>query len=164
MFGFGTPSEIEKLPSILFPGEVLDCEHSYVKAVSYDNFFGVLALTDQRILFFSDGMLRRKSIDFPLVNIISINCASLFFGAGHVNVTILTKGESVNFKNVPKSDGEKFVQRARMVIQQLQAPQPQQYSPASNVGNDFIFCMKCGCQLPQDVSFCGKCGAKIPQL
>lgn len=156
MFGFGTPSELKTLHELLVTGESTDEKFPYVKAVSSDNVFGILVITNRRIIFTGSQLFQSRTDDFLFENIASISSASLFPLASHHNVTITSKGGSTKYTNVPSDGAKAFVKRVRELI--FSATQP---AKASQVDGDFIFCMKCGQKLPVDATYCLKCGNKI---
>ena len=158
MLGFGKPSELKTLHELLIPGEVVDEKIPYVKAVSSDNVFGILVITNRRIIFTGSQFFQSRTDDFLFENIASISSASLFPLASHHRVTIATKGCSVYYDNVPSSDAKQFAQRVRELII---ASSETRNMPKQSASQDYIFCMKCGQQLPASAAFCMKCGNKI---
>lgn len=113
MFGFGKPSELELIPGLMLPGEEME---SWVKAVSEDNVFGVLVLTNKRLMFVGKGLSGSKTEDFSFDQISSIDVVTLFPGAGHCKVTVQARGGFSQFKNVPKGEAEAIGQRVRQLI------------------------------------------------
>ena len=73
MFGFGTPNELKVIPNLMLPGETMEM---YVKAVSQSSQFGILALTNKRVLFVAKGMTGSKTEDFPFDQIASLECTT----------------------------------------------------------------------------------------
>jgi ribosomal protein L40E len=157
MFGFGEPIELKIIPELLLQGEVLDDKFNYAKAVSEDNVFGILVITNRRILFVGKGLSGSRTDDYLFSNIASVSSATLFPGASHHNVSITTKGNTAKYTNVPSGSAKDFVKRARELI--FMATQP--IDQAAGELDDYVFCMKCGQKLPKAAEFCMKCGARL---
>ena len=121
MFRFGKPQELAKLAYVLLPDETLDPEIYFVKAASTFT-YGILVLTNQRILYFSDGAFNKVLISYPLSSIESLSGAPIPFGMGYKKVTLVTANESVQYKNIPKQSGEHFIRRAQQVIRFYRDP------------------------------------------
>ena len=117
MFRLGKPQELEKVPSILAPGEILDPETYFVKAAS-DFTYGILVLTNQRMIYFSDGAFRRVLSSYPWESIVSFSSATIPFSFGYKKIFLTTQTESVRYKNIPKQSGEIFIRRVQQIIQQ----------------------------------------------
>lgn len=115
MFRLGKPQELEKLPSILTPGESLDPEIHFVKAAS-DFSYGILVLTNQRMLYFSDGAFRRILSSYPWESIVSFSAATIPFSFGYKKIFLATQTESVRYKNIPKQSGENFIRRVQQIL------------------------------------------------
>jgi hypothetical protein len=113
MFGFGEPNELKLIPSLLWPGEKMQM---YAKAVSEDNAFGILALTNKRVIFCAKGLSGNKTEDFPFDQIASIDCATPPL-IQYSTVTIQAKGGFSKFKNVPKGAAQEFAQKTRQAVQ-----------------------------------------------
>ena len=164
MMGYGTPSN-NRFQSGLYSNETLDTSVEAVSADSGQKFHGLLQLTNERIMFYSEGLFSERSMDFPLQSIVSIDIATKWISTEAQKIRILTKGKSVEFQCFSKEKGKEFVQRARWFIHQSQSLQPQiQYTQAAVnyclPQPEKCFCTECGQQLPQDALFCMKCGTK----
>lgn len=117
MFRLGKLPELDKLPSILAPGETLDPVICFVKAAS-DFSYGILALTNQRMIYYSDGAFRQILASYPWRDIVSFSAATIPFSFGYKKILLVTRTESVKYKNIPKHSGEQFIQRVQQIIQQ----------------------------------------------
>jgi len=95
--------EIRRLPELLDPGEAL------VTACSgtYENHNGLLAVTDRRVLFVEEGMVRKKLEEFHYGRISSAQRSS---GMLTATLTIITSGNKSTIKNiVPKVRADEIV-------------------------------------------------------
>jgi hypothetical protein len=117
MFRLGKPQELGRLPSILAPGETLDQEICFVKASSGFS-YGILVLTNQRMIYFSDGAFRQVLTSYPWGDIVSFSAATIPFSFGYKKIFLVTRTESVKYKNIPKHSGEQFIRRVQQIIQQ----------------------------------------------
>ncbi|MDP9418939.1 MAG: PH domain-containing protein, partial [Actinomycetota bacterium] len=67
-------------------------------------------LTDRRLLFVQDGVMSKKSEDFPIDKVSSVQWSSgLILGA----ITIFASGNKTEIKNVNKDDGKEIVDAVR---------------------------------------------------
>lgn len=112
MFGFGEPSELKIIPDMLLPGEELQ---SYAKAVSDDNRFGILALTNKRLLFVAKGITGNKTEDFSFDKIASIDCSTPPL-IRYSEVVVQSYGGFSRYKNVPKKEAAQIVGATREYI------------------------------------------------
>ncbi len=112
MFGFGKPNELKIIPDMLLPGEELQ---SYAKAVSEDNRFGMLALTNKRLLFVANGLSGSKTEDFSFDKIASIDCTTPPL-IGYSEVIVQSYGGFSSYKNVPKKEAAQIVSTVREYI------------------------------------------------
>lgn len=121
VFGFGTPNELEIIPGLMLPGENME---AYVKAVSRTKQFGILVLTNKRMMFVAKGLSGNKTEDFPFDQISSLDCTTPAL-LGYSTVSIQSRGGFSEYQNVPKKEGAAFVQRAREhIYASKSAPQP----------------------------------------
>lgn len=110
----GGGREIKRLPEHLWEGETVE----RMTTGAYGNGTGLIVLTDRRLLFVQDGMMSKRSEDFPLDKVSSVQWGSgLLLGA----VTIFASGNKTEIKNVNKDDGKEIVDLVRA---RLSAPKP----------------------------------------
>ena len=123
----GGGREIKRLPEHLWEGETVE----RMTTGAYGSGTGLIVLTDRRLLFVQDGMMSKKSEDFPLDKVSSVQWGSgLMLGA----VTIFASGNKTEIKNVNKDDGKEIVDLVRA---RLSAPKPSA-TPASAAQPDII--------------------------
>ncbi|MFA5773895.1 MAG: PH domain-containing protein [Ilumatobacteraceae bacterium] len=113
----GARRELNKLPELLLEGETCD----RILSGTYGGGNGILALTNQRILFLKEGVVTSKSEDFPLKNISSIQ-----FKKGLVlgSITIFASGNKAEISNVEKVGGQDFVDLVRQRISSVASSPP----------------------------------------
>lgn len=99
---------------------------------TYGNGTGLIVLTDRRLLFVQDGVMSKRSEDFPLDKVSSVQWGSgLMLGA----ITIFASGNKTEIKNVNKDDGKEIVDRVRG---RLTAPKPEPPTAAGAAQPDII--------------------------
>jgi Bacterial PH domain/Short C-terminal domain len=64
----GTPKEIKKLPSLLLEGE----EVINLSMGNYEGRAGLIAVTDRRVMFVDEGVMRSRLEDFPYMKVSSV--------------------------------------------------------------------------------------------
>ncbi len=102
----GGGREIKRLPEHLWEGETVE----RMTTGAYGNGNGLVVLTDRRLLFIQDGVMSKKSEDFPLDKVSSVQWGSgLMLGA----ITIFASGNKTEIKNVNKDDGKEMVDLVR---------------------------------------------------
>lgn len=105
----GGGREIKRLPEHLWEGETVERMTTGV----YGNGTGLIVLTDRRLLFVQDGVMSKRSEDFPLDKVSSVQWGSgLMLGA----ITIFASGNKTEIKNVNKDDGKEIVDLVRARI------------------------------------------------
>ncbi|MDQ3765854.1 MAG: PH domain-containing protein [Actinomycetota bacterium] len=105
----GGGREIKRLPDHLWEGETVERMTTGV----YGNGNGLIVLTDRRLLFVRDGVMSKRSEDFPLDKVSSVQWGSgLMLGA----ITIFASGNKTEIKNVNKDDGKEIVDLVRARI------------------------------------------------
>ncbi|TXS13955.1 hypothetical protein EAO70_20395 [Streptomyces sp. adm13(2018)] len=105
----GSRREIENLPNVLWEGETVDMLASGI----YGGGNGLVALTNQRLVFFKHGMMSQKLEDFPLSNISSVQwSAGLLMGT----LSVFASGNRADIKSVAKAPGEALSGRLRMLL------------------------------------------------
>lgn len=103
---FGGGKEIKRLPEHLWDREQVE----RMTTGSYQGGSGLLVLTDRRLLFLKEGMLSKKSEDFPLDKVSSIQWSS---GMMLGTVTVFASGNKAEIKNVNKDDGKDITDLVR---------------------------------------------------
>jgi Bacterial PH domain/Short C-terminal domain len=79
---------------------------------------GLLVVTDRRLLFIKEGAMSKKSEDFPLEKVSSVQWSS---GMVTGTITIFASGNKAEIKNVNKDDGKAITDLMR---HRLSAPKP----------------------------------------
>lgn len=105
----GSNREIRKLEEYLAPGET-------VRRVASGYFAkgqGLLALTDRRLFFLNDGVMKQTSEDFPFGRVSSVSWRS---GLMQGTVVILAAGSEAKIERVYKDDGKAIVDDARALL------------------------------------------------
>jgi hypothetical protein len=82
----------------------------------YGTGFGLLVVTNRRVLFVHDGMMSKTTEDFPLEKISSIQWSS---GLVQGSVVIYVGGAKAQIKNVANRDGKALVELVRHKIATL---------------------------------------------
>jgi len=103
---FGGKREIKRLPDHLHEGELVH----RICTGSYGGGQGILVLTDRRLLFLKDGMMKQTSEDLPFDRIGSIQWSS-GLATGKVQATVA--GNKVEVTSVAKADGKALVDDVR---------------------------------------------------
>jgi hypothetical protein len=102
----GGGREIKRLLDHLWEGETVE----RMTTGAYGNGTGLIVLTDRRLLFVQDGVMSKKSEDFPIDKVSSVQWSSgLILGA----ITIFASGNKTEIKNVNKDDGKEIVDAVR---------------------------------------------------
>jgi hypothetical protein len=71
---------------------------------------GLVVLTDRRLLFLKDGVMRQVTEDFPLDKVSSVQWSS---GLALGTFTIFASGNKAEIKNMNKKDGKQIADAAR---------------------------------------------------
>jgi hypothetical protein len=79
---------------------------------------GLLVVTDRRLLFIKEGAMSKKSEDFPLEKVSSVQWSS---GMMTGTITIFASGNKAEIKNVNKDDGKAITD---LIRNRLTAPKP----------------------------------------
>jgi Bacterial PH domain/Short C-terminal domain len=100
-------------------GYLSDDEHvEQMTTGVYGRGTGLIVLTDRRLLFVQEGIFRKRTEDFPLEKVSSVQWSS---GLGLGTITIFTSGHKTEIKNVNKDDGREMTDHLR---DRLSAPKP----------------------------------------
>jgi PH (Pleckstrin Homology) domain-containing protein/putative oligomerization/nucleic acid binding protein len=102
----GSGREIRKLVSYLWDDETVD----FMTKGTYGEGIGLLVLTDRRLLFLKEGVFSKKTEDFPIEKISSVQWSS---GIIYGTVTVFASGNKAEIKNVYKEDGKHIVEVLR---------------------------------------------------
>lgn len=90
---FAVRRELKKLPDVLAEGEVIET----MAQGAYDRKNGLVVLTDRRVVFLEEGMMRHRLEDFPYAKISSVQSEK---GMMYGKVTIFASGNSAKIENV----------------------------------------------------------------
>jgi hypothetical protein len=119
----GGGREIKKLHQHLLADERVEM----LAQGRYDGDQGLLALTDQRLIFVFHGVTRQRVEDFPLAVITSIqNTAGLVFG----EISVHASGNKAVIDQIAKPDAASITDAVRAGMVKLRAPSPSPAPPA----------------------------------
>ncbi|MGW0337596.1 PH domain-containing protein [Streptomyces sp. NPDC003011] len=106
---FGAKREIQRLPEVLWEGETVELLATGV----YGKGNGLLAMTDQRLVFYFHGVMSQKVEDFPYGRITSVQWAG---GVLMGTLTVFSAGSKAEIKQVPKDQGTALADALRQRI------------------------------------------------
>ncbi|MFJ7072127.1 PH domain-containing protein [Streptomyces sp. NPDC098781] len=99
VFSFGVRREVRRLPEVLLEGETVEM----LATGSYGRGNGLLAMTDQRLVFYSHGVLSQKVEDFPYSRISSVQWSGgLLMGT----LSVIASGDRTEIGQVPREQGK----------------------------------------------------------
>jgi hypothetical protein len=105
-FRLGSNREVKRLADYLWDNERVD---RMVNA-RYGGGVGLLVLTNRRLLFLKDGVMKQTHEDFPLDKVSSVQWSS---GLTLGKLTIFASGNKAEVDQVQKKDGKDFVDHVR---------------------------------------------------
>ncbi len=114
---FGAKREIQKLPEVLWEGETVEMLATGV----YGKGNGLLAMTNQRLVFYFHGLLGQKVEDFPYSRISSVQWSG---GMLMGTLTVFASGNKAEIKQVPKDQGKALADHLRQRIAGGGVPAP----------------------------------------
>lgn len=126
---FGAKREIQRLPEVLWEGETVEM----LATGLYGKGNGLLAMTNQRLVFYFNGLMSQKVEDFPYSRISSVQWSG---GMLMGTLTVFTSGNKAEIKQVPKDQGKALADLLRQRISggaPSAAPQP--VPPAASAGD-----------------------------
>ncbi|MEU4392540.1 PH domain-containing protein [Kribbella sp. NPDC023855] len=114
----GGGRELRRLPDHLHHGERVDL----IATGTHEDGLatGIVVLTNQRLLFLKDGVLFKRSEDFPLGRITSVQWSS---GPMFGKITIFASGNRAVIDNVEKPDGLAICEAVRAHLAEPARPQ-----------------------------------------
>jgi hypothetical protein len=115
----GSGREIRKLVSYLWDDETVNL----MTKGTYGEGTGLLVLTDRRLLFLKEGVFSKKTEDFPIEKISSVQWSS---GIIYGTLTVFASGNKAEIKNVYKEDGKHIVDVLRGRLSSKTAHRPSQ--------------------------------------
>ncbi|GGW99668.1 PH domain-containing protein [Streptomyces lomondensis] len=122
---FGAKREIQRLPEVLWEGETVEM----LAAGVYGRGNGLLAMTNQRLVFYFHGVMSQQVEDFPYSRISSVQWSG---GMLMGTLTVFASGNKAEIKQVPKDQGKALADHLRMKISGSAAPvAPAQAAPAA---------------------------------
>ncbi len=110
-FRLGSMREIRHLPEHLFETETVEL----LAGGAYDGGRGLLALTEQRLIFLRQGWFSAQVEDFPLTRVSAVRWSDQWF---YGTLKVFTGGHSSDIEQVPKTDGRGIASRMRQAISQ----------------------------------------------
>lgn len=114
----GTKREIQHLPEVLWEGETVEMLATGV----YGKGNGLLAMTNQRLVFYFHGVMSQKVEDFPYRSISSVQWSG---GMLMGTLTVFASGNKAEIKQVPKDQGKALADLLRQRISEAaSAPAP----------------------------------------
>ncbi|MFF8910180.1 PH domain-containing protein [Streptomyces olivaceoviridis] len=122
---FGAKREIQKLPEVLWEGETVEM----LATGLYGKGNGLLAMTNQRLVFYFNGRLSQQVEDFPYSKISSVQWSG---GVLMGTLTVFTSGNKAEIKQVPKVQGKALADLLRQRISQGSAPAAAPAAPAAS--------------------------------
>lgn len=129
---FGAKREIQRLPEVLWEGEVVEMLATGV----YGRGNGLLAMTNQRLVFYFHGMMSQQVEDFPYSRISSVQWSG---GMLMGTLTVFASGNKAEIKQVPKDQGKALADLLRQRIAggaaPAAAPAPAAAAPAMDVAS-----------------------------
>ncbi|MEU5707889.1 PH domain-containing protein [Streptomyces flaveolus] len=126
---FGAKREIQKLPEVLWEGETVEM----LATGLYGKGNGLLAMTNQRLVFYFNGMLSQQVEDFPYNKISSVQWSG---GVLMGTLTVFTSGNKAEIKQVPKVQGKALADLLRQRISQGLAPAAAPAAPTAAPAQD----------------------------
>jgi len=120
---FGAKREIQKLPEVLWEGETVQILATGI----YGKGNGLLAMTNQRLVFYFHGVMSQKVEDFPYTKISSVQWSG---GMLMGTLTVFTSGNKAEIKQVPKDQGKALADALRQRISEGPAPAAPSAGPA----------------------------------
>lgn len=126
---FGAKREIQKLPEVLWEGETVEMLATGV----YGKGNGLLAMTNQRLVFYFHGVMSQKVEDFPYSRISSVQWSG---GMLMGTLTVFSSGNKAEIKQVPKDQGKALADLLRQRISAGAPSAPVQAAPAAAPAGD----------------------------
>lgn len=121
----GSRRELRKLEEHLLPGERV--EHTC--SGRYGGNMGLVVLTDLRLMLVFHGILKKRTEDFPIKSISSVNVKSGMVMSG---LQVHVSGSVALIDQLAKNDAKALSDRLRQrVMQQGQSPPPRPMAPPS---------------------------------
>ena len=111
----GVRKELKRIQEHLTPDEAVH----YVTEGYIDSNRGLVVVTNQRVIFFSAGLVRSRIEEFPIKSVSSINYKTgMVYGA----ITIHTSNNKAEIKNIMKPRAVELVQIVRSLTESHQSP------------------------------------------
>jgi hypothetical protein len=127
---FGAKREIQRLPEVLWEGETVEILATGV----YGKGNGLLAMTNQRLVFYFHGVMSQKVEDFPYSRISSVQWSG---GVLMGTLTVFASGNKAEIKQVPKDQGKALADHLRMKISGGGVPAaPAEAAPVASPAGD----------------------------
>jgi hypothetical protein len=123
---FGAKREIQKLPEVLWEGETVEMLATGV----YGKGNGLLAMTNQRLVFYFHGIVSQKVEDFPYSRISSVQWSG---GMLMGTLIVFASGNKAEIKQVPKDQGKALADQLR---QKIAGGEPVAPAPAAPAAQD----------------------------
>ncbi|MER7403425.1 PH domain-containing protein [Streptomyces sp. NPDC000070] len=125
----GAKREIQRLPEVLWEGETVELLATGV----YGKGNGLLAMTNQRLIFYFHGVMSQKVEDFPYSRISSVQWSG---GILMGTLTVFASGNKAEIKQVPKDQGKALADQLRQRISGGVPSAPAQPAPVAAPAGD----------------------------
>ncbi|MEU6819677.1 PH domain-containing protein [Streptomyces atriruber] len=102
----GSKREIQRLPEVLWEGEIVEALATGV----YGKGNGLVAMTNQRLIFFKHGMLSQQVEDFAYAKISSVQWSG---GMLMGTLTVFASGNKAEIKQMAKDQGKALADALR---------------------------------------------------
>ncbi|MFD8736236.1 PH domain-containing protein [Streptomyces sp. NPDC059618] len=129
----GSKREIQRLPEVLWEGETVES----LATGQYGGGAGLIAMTNLRLIFYKNGIMKQTVEDFPYGKISSVQWqGGMLLGT----LTVYTSGNRADIKSMPKDQGKALADDLRRHIAQGTtpgaAPAAPVAAPAPTAGQD----------------------------
>lgn len=102
----GSGREIKKLETYLWEGERV----ALLASGQYGPGYGLVVLTDRRLMFIKDGLMSQTVEDFPLEKVSSVQWSA---GIALGSLVVFTSGNKAEIKGMNKKDGQQIADAIR---------------------------------------------------
>ncbi|RCW42747.1 putative oligomerization/nucleic acid binding protein [Halopolyspora algeriensis] len=122
---FGGKRDIRRLPKYLYADEAV----GELAIGLYGGGFGVLALTDRRILYVYEGWVDSRSEDFPFDQVEGVHLKDKGRERSEIEIVSRGKKAGTEIENVNETDARRFVDAARKKLNRARKHSPKPNRP-----------------------------------